>query len=92
MNRPLTMTEVKRVCGVRGCGNGPQNGKRVFAIARMGELGPGMAIECEDCIKEAYGQVFPPKPTAAPDKKPEKAPVKQPEGREKKTGTKKDKA
>lgn len=62
--RELRIKEVKRSCGVRGCSN-TARGARVFSIMRTSEAGAGMAIMCEDCIKEAYEKVFAAKEASA---------------------------
>ncbi len=56
--KELNIVPVKRRCGVRGCAEGPATGKRVFAAARSREMGVGMVILCEDCIKELYSAAF----------------------------------
>lgn len=71
-NRPLEISEINRICGVRGCGNGPANGTKVYAIARAREIGPGMVILCEKCIKELHDLIAT-APTEAQEKPVTKA-------------------
>lgn len=56
--KKLNIVPVKRRCAVRGCAEGPNTGKRVFAAARGREMGAGMIILCEDCIGELYTAAF----------------------------------